>query len=291
MPDLVIWTGPVNLMQVPGATVPGAIERALPCTGDGSSPPKCSDMAEALRYAGQGSMLRGMAGRAGTSLEEVDDVFVGAFSAGGTVVKRMVANRDDRRRITAVMLSDATYSGAWADIKIRRPVVQPEWVDFGCEVAQGTGKLWVATASPSPNYTWATGVECLREIRRQIEERLGQRFERLDHFYGVYPPPEYAYKLGNVIFAEYPMKPLGHGHTKIADQVWQKVLWPWLERRGGVGPVPPPPEPPGPPQPPVEPEQPRVLADTTKELAYQMASLGFGALVGYLLVNLFKPQV
>ncbi len=32
------------------------------------------------------------------------------------------------------------------------------------------------------------------------------------------------------------MKPLGHGHTTIAPQVWQNVLQPWL---AGATPVPP----------------------------------------------------
>jgi hypothetical protein len=256
MRDLVVWTGPVALYQVPGATVSPypdpPLETSVGCTGDGSTPPKCSDAAWALRSAGGGSILEGMAKKVGTTLSEVQDVFVGAFSAGGGVVSRMLNIPHDRDRVKAVMLSDATYTAAWKDKKNRIPIVSQTIVDFAIQVASADEQLFVATASPSPNFEWATGVENLREYRRQIEEQTGWQFEQLDHFYGIDPAPDAAYQLGNVIFAEYPMKPLGHGHTSIADQVWQKILQPWLDaqrQKEPPGPGPPGPQPPGPGEP------------------------------------------
>jgi hypothetical protein len=78
-------------------------------------------------------------------------------------------------------------------------------------------------------------VENLRRLRADIEEQSGQRFEELDHFFGVDPAPEHAYQLGNVILAEFPQEPLGHKHTRIAGQVWENIIQPWL---AGVAPQP-----------------------------------------------------
>jgi hypothetical protein len=268
--DLVVWTGPVALWQVPGATVPGAVEYNRPCTGDGSSPPKCADVAYQWGYGG-GSMLPGLAQAAGLSMDAVGDVFLGAFSAGGALYRRLLENPTDRRRVKALLLADATYA-SWADQRNRIPAVHQALVDFGVELAGSSDQLWVATASPSPNYNLPTGVEVLREYRKRIEEQTGRQFERLGDFFGVDPQPDAAYRLGNVVFAEYPMKPLGHGHTKIADQIWQRILWPWLiaQRQGR-------PEPPAPGQPWRSPVGPPWL-DVVSMLA--------GAVAGYLAVKL-----
>ncbi len=240
MQDLVVWTGPVNLQQAAGATVTGALAKAFPCVG-ALSTPLCSDFSWSLKTA-DGRRLPQLAARCGTSLDAVGDLFLGAFSAGGAVVRDLVSNEVDRARVRAVMLADATYSGAWVDHEHRTPLVNDFWIQWGERLANGPGdQLWVATASPSPNFDQATGVETLAEIRRQIELRTGNTFTKLDHFYGVSPGPEAAYQLGSIVFAEYPLDPLGHGgHVEIAGQVWQKILWPWLNRlrAGGGGQLP-----------------------------------------------------
>lgn len=287
--DVVFWTGPVGLFQVPGATVyddpDPPVEIAVGCTGDGSSPPRCSDLAWSLRSGGGGSILDGMVERAGASPSEVRDVFVGAFSAGGGVVKRMLQNVEDAERVRAVLLSDATYSGAWADKSRRIPVVSRELVDFGVRVATGPGdQLWVATASPSPNKQWATGVEVLREYQRQIEERTGRQFERLGHFYGVEPAPDEAYQLGTVIFAYYPMEPLGHGHTEVAPEVWKRILWPWLDELR-EGPKPPGPEPPGP-----EPPGPLPVSPPSGDWMVRLVAVLGGAFAGWVALRLIMEK-
>jgi hypothetical protein len=216
-------------------------------------------------------MLPGLVQAAGLSSTSVGDVFLGAFSAGGALYRRLLENPTDRRRVKGLLLADATYA-SWADKRNRIPAVHQALVDFGVELASSNDQLWVATASPAPNYDLPTGVEVLREYRKRIEQQTGRQFERLGDFYGIDPQPEAAYRLGNVVFAEYPMKPLGHGHTKIADQVWQNILWPWLtaQRQGR-------PEPPAPGIPWVEP---------AKAPWLDLASLLVGAAAGYLAVKL-----
>lgn len=234
MQDLVVWTGPVADFQVPGATVPGARELFIGCCGDLTppcKPPTCPTIGEQVR----GDPGR-LAERAGMAPENVSDLFLGAFSAGGSILKRCLTNPAYRRAATAVMLSDATYTASWVDPGARIPPAVEGYVQYGVDVVNGPGdKLFVATASPAPNKHWATGVENLAAIRREIEKRTGKVFEPLDHFYGVTPGPERAFKLGNVIFGEYPLKPLGHNHPAIAPQKWQKILQPWLHK--GKGPV------------------------------------------------------
>lgn len=274
MRDAVIWTGPVAFFQVPGATLPGAYEISEACFGD--RPPRCMH-----RVASVPSILS----RHGVDPGDVRDVVIGAFSAGGSLVKRMMMRPENRADVRAVHLADATWTAQWEDKRARRPVVDEGFVRYALDAIDGP-HLFIVTASPNPNKTWATGIENLRRLREEIESRSGRRFRRLDHFYGVDPGPDATYKLGNVILAEFPSKPLGHGHTSIAGQVWDKILIPWLEayRRGelpaepGPGPAPEPqPEPqPGPsPAPPVA---------SRSALATGAWLFGFGA-VGYSLAR------
>lgn len=241
MPDLVVWTGPVNLQQAAGATVEGAIAKAFPCTGDRE--PRCSEFSWSLKDA-SGRRLPTLASKCGTSLDAVGDIFLGAFSAGGGVLRDIVSTPEDRARIRFLHNADATYS-SWADAAKTTPLINSWWVDWGEHVANGDGsQLWVATASPSPNYGLPSGVETLREMRHQIEERVGRSFTKLTSFWNIDPAPENAYQLGNIVFAEYPMEPLAHGgHANVlAKKVWQQIMWPWLaELRRGTEPVPLPP--------------------------------------------------
>lgn len=233
--DLVVWFGPVGKHQVTGATVPGAVEHFIQCVGAGAEP-LCKSVAASLLDP-SGRRLPMLCRKAGLEPSQVRNVFLGAFSAGGGVVRALLEHPDDRRAIRAVLLADATYSATWADQRARVPVVQEPLVAFATELARGgTGQLLVATASPSPNYEYATGVEVLRALRAEVERRTGLQFKRLDSFFGIQPEPEAAYQLGDVILAEYPMQPLGHGgHAGLAPQVWQRILLPWLERGWEVG--------------------------------------------------------
>jgi hypothetical protein len=186
--------------------------------------------------------------QSGITLDTLDNLFFGAFSAGGSIVKRALENPDYRAVTTAVHLADATYTGAWLDERNRIAPPIEGFVQYGVDVAQGSGdKLFVATASPVPNKNWPSGVENLQALRREIEKRTGRQFVERSDFFGVDPGPEHAYQLGNVILAEYPLSPLGHNHTKIAGQVWQNIIQPWLAKGKGAldepgglpGPVPP----------------------------------------------------
>lgn len=278
MTDLVVWTGPVANFQVPGATVPGAKELFLSCCGNLTppcTPPTCSTIGSQL--AGSPSALLARAG-----VNELNDLFFGAFSAGGSIIKRMLSNPEYRKLTTAVHLADATYTGGWVDKANRVPPAIEGFVQYAVDVAQGPGdQLFIATASPNPNYQWATGIENLQAMRREIERRTGRSFEPVGGL-GIDKEPEHTYKLGNVLFGEYSgASNIGHGHTQLAGQIWQQIINPWLAK--GKGPIDQPgglpPTPPGPVEPPG-------LQPVVPGIGVGEILIGIGAAVaGYLVVR------
>lgn len=220
--SLVIWMGPVAPFQVPGATVPGAKVTNVGCLGDRA--PNCVYIADGLKDA-EGRRMPGLLRRLKIDPASVSDIFIGAFSAGGALAKRLLLHPADRAMVKAVMLSDATYTG-WD--KEHRPVPAEGFVAYGVEVVQGAPRMLVATASTSPNKSYPNGVESMLAVRDEIARRTGQRYEQVaGQWAGIDPPPVAAWRLGNTMFADYQMK-IGHAHPKIAGQVWQSFLLPWL---------------------------------------------------------------
>jgi len=236
MTDLVVWQGPVYDGQVPGATIAEAERRFIPCVGDGirTGRPHCPAFGDQIRGGGMPALLS----KAGSKLSpsEVDDLYLAGFSAGGSTIKRLLEEQAFRDRTTGVYLADATYTSRWVDKKGRKPPPIEGFVAYAVDVANGPGdKLFVATASPIPNGQWATGAENLVAMMEEVEKRTGKTFVERADFFGVDPGPEKVYQLGNVIFAPYPMKPVGHGHTSIATQVFEKIFQPWVDK--GKGPI------------------------------------------------------
>jgi hypothetical protein len=207
MSRIVFWTGPVNLNQVPGATVPGAKAVNVPCTGDGS--PTCGQLADSW-----GITIPGTASS--------DELFFGAFSAGGSALKRLLLHPEVRAQTRAVMLSDATYTD-WA--APGKPLPPEGFVVFGLEAIDGP-KMMVATASASPNKTLPNGSQTLMSIKDEIERRSGRKFDNVT--LPVSPAPVQAWRLGNVILADYQMTVPHGGQAALAGQFWQKLLVPWL---------------------------------------------------------------
>lgn len=233
MKSLVAWTGPVSTFQVPESTVPGAHEIFFPCCGNLAPPcvpPTCPTLGDGMR-----SDPALLLDAAGITRAELGDLFLAGFSAGGSLIKRLLTNKSYRDLTTAVHLADATYTSVWQNPSTRTPPAIEGFVSYGVDVVQSKGKkLFIATASPVPNGQWASGVENLRAIRLEIERQTGLTFSERSDFFGVTPGPERLYQLGNVLLAEYPQNPLGHGHTKISDQIWRNIIQPWVAQGKGL---------------------------------------------------------
>jgi hypothetical protein len=231
--DLTFWAGPVWEGDVPDAFVPGSKVLFIGCLGD--RPPWCPDYGEGMKGS-----IDSLAGEAGIPRDQLGEIYMGAFSAGGSLLKRLLTNPEYRAATTSVILADATYTSTWDDETSRMPPVMYGFIDYCLDVLSSGGeKLFLATASINPNKTWATGIENIQRLRQEIERLTGRSFERLDHLFGVTTPadkvPGAVWKLGNVIFAEMSGdSDFGHGHTQISGEIWQQILIPWLEQGKGI---------------------------------------------------------
>lgn len=226
--DLVLWSGPVSPFDVKGATVPGAKEKFFGCRGDVTvEHPHCPTLAGSWLDA-EGRRLPKLLKSIGLSEDQVDNIYIGAFSAGGSAWRRLLMHPKDRSAITAVMLSDATYSSP-------QPVPLEGFVLYALDAMSDPSKLFVATASASPNKNFGSGEQVLAATRKEIEKRSGKTFKEGGDF-PEQPESVFTAPSGNVIFANYGMKGGGHGfHPKIAPAIWQGVLQPWSEGRGFGG--------------------------------------------------------
>lgn len=283
MTDLVVWQGPVYEGQVPGATLRGAARAFIPCVGDGiaTGRPHCPSFGDQIRGGGIPTLLD--KSHAKLSEAELGDLYLAGFSAGGSTIKRLLEEAAFRKRTSGVYLADATYTSQWVDKAARQPPAIAGFVSYAVDVIQGPGdKLFIASASPIPNGQWATGHENLRAMMAEIEKRTGQHFVERSDFFGIDPAPEKVYQLGNVIFALYPMTPVGHGHTSLATQVFERAFQPWVDK--GKGPVDSPA--PLPSAPPTTP--PTAPAPGDDGFATKAAAIGAGVLGGFGLAWLLR---
>lgn len=231
MAEVVIWSGPVYSQQVVGGGLPTGRMGFIPCRGDRGPHPHCPSIGDRMR----GSSPQALAREAGVELDPGDELYLAGFSAGGSLIKRLLEEPAWRDEVVGVHLADATYTSQWVDRASRVPPPIEGFVRYAEDVvARGGDKLFVMTASPVPNGQWASGVENLYAIMEEVERRTGRSFVQRSDFFGISPAPEAVYQLGNVIVAPYPMAPLGHGHNALASEVWSKIFYPWQQQGKGL---------------------------------------------------------
>lgn len=279
--DLVVWSGPVAKFQVPGATVPGAQEKFFGCRGDVTPDhPHCPSLANSWLDA-QGRRIPQMLASMGLSESDVDNLYLGAFSAGGSIVKRLLLHPADRAMVKAVMLSDAAYtSGPSA------PHAIEGYVRYLVDLTKDPSRLFVSTTSASPNGPYGSAADTMRATMAEASAKSGVPVDETPVPTPIAEQPEQTQRLTpNVIHQDFGMTGGGHGfHPKIAPAYWQKVLVPFL-----VGQAPPPPPtkpgtpvtPPGPGETP--PQLPVVGGPSTMAL---VVSVGAGVVTGWALASL-----
>lgn len=266
-----LWSGPVNLTQVAGATIPGAPALNVTCTGDGS--PSCLQIAESwVDSAGRRlpTLLRSK------GLPEDTPVAAAAFSAGGSILKRLCLSAADRAQMPVVHSADASYEA----VAGQRPFVEG-YVLYALEALHDPSKLFVATASAGANKNFGSGIEIITSTRKEIERRSGQQFQLGGVLQGVTPQPTALWRLGERVWiAEYPDISHGQQATLLAPQIWKGLILPWLGGASGPGPVPSPPGPgPAPPTP---------VADGSSLTS--LVAFGAGLLLGYGGVRLLQSR-
>lgn len=95
----------------------------------------------------------------------------GAFSAGGSTVKRLLMHADDRAQVQAVALADALYvTDRSSD---GRPVPPEGFVRFGELAAKDPRRVLLLTVSSSPNKSHPSGSETLGPLAEAIGKAVG----------------------------------------------------------------------------------------------------------------------
>lgn len=223
---VVLWAGPINASQAPTATLRGAKRQFFPCTGDGSTPPKCSSLA----VTSGGRMLPGLLAKAGLTEEQAGDIYLGAFSAGGHLWKRLLSIPEDRARVRGVMLHDAAYEVGSA----KAPAFVEGFVQYGVDVLKDPNKFLLMTASTTPNVprpgeVYQSGADTMRATIEEIGRRSGKVIEEGGTLPASVPPASKLWRpKNNAIFAQY--NTIGHqGLAMNAGVYWQHVLEPWVE--------------------------------------------------------------
>lgn len=222
----VVWFGPVNGMQVKGATAADATPHFVTCTGDGSDgQPTCGARAEAWIDPG-GRRLPGLCKRLKVEEQDVDRLYLGAFSAGGQCIKRIATHPEDRAKIHAILLSDATYTTEWLDPKKGTTKPIEGFLRFALDCLSD-GRLFLATASSAPNKTHPSGSQTLDGLRRGVEAAAEATFEDAasDPIWQGLRPPAGAWRLRNVIFADFGGA-YKHGEhaTALAPVLWPRAI-------------------------------------------------------------------
>ena len=218
---LVLWAGPINESQAREATVDGAIRKFLVCTGDGAQPPKCLDL---ITFSDGGRILPGLLRRLAIDESSVGDIYLGAFSAGGQIWKRLLENEQDRARVTGVMLHDAAYETGTES----NPRYVEGYVRFGVDALSDPKKFMLMTASRNPNFNYQSGAATLRATVSEIERRSGRKLDVDSTVSSGLPRPSRLWSKGNNIWlAQY--DDIGHGGlASNAPVYWTDLLQPWV---------------------------------------------------------------
>ncbi|AUX28139.1 MULTISPECIES: hypothetical protein [Sorangium] len=218
-PVAVAWLGPVSAAQVSSAELAGVPVVHRTCTGDGS--PSCSQIADSW-LDGDGRRLPGCRRALGLP---AGPLVLAAFSAGGHIVKRLLADPRDRAEVAAVVLADATYTTEWTDRAQALAAPIGSLVDYAAEAAGG-GRLFVASASSAPNKQHPTGAQTLAAVARE----LGSRVHAEEGTLAGLPAPERCWEGGGVHLLDYGARYSHAAHaTELAPKVWAALVRPWFE--------------------------------------------------------------
>lgn len=223
-----VFTGPVNAAQAKGVEMPDAMVHWITCTGN-----ECRQLAESWKGP-DGRVLPGMFKQIKATPAPGDELWAGAFSAGGQIWKQAMSDAADRAQITGAIMSDAGYEAAWVDQKADIAPPAQGYVLYALD-ALNDGRLFVWTSSgfsniPHADAVYPAGDRVQDATRIEIENRSGQSFQDVTDRPGLWPwgahlrAPVRVWRLRNVIFADYGTNYKHAEHiTLIAPEVWRAI--------------------------------------------------------------------
>lgn len=200
----------------------------------------CPDLAHGYVDA-NGRVLPMLLADHGVNVADVQNVYIGSFSAGFSIARQILMSDQDRALVRVVALADSSYSSGTNT----NPDPTEGYVRYGLDCLKGD-KLFIATASTNASGTNPSCADVLWAVANEIGRRSGQApvvdaspLQSLD------PPPVTTISCGpTVLFGNWGGQTrLAHNdhRDKLAPIVWSTLVNPWAESI-----LKPPPGPPGP---------------------------------------------
>lgn len=223
--DLVLFVGPVILRDAfKHIDWYGRDVRIVPCVHEDSS--YWSERAEQLRDA-QGRILPNLVRQyAGVDLAQVDQIALAAFSAGHGLLNKVGAVPADARRLSAMLLHDATFSGF-------NDPPKAGYVAMGRRAMDGDA-LVVSTTSTASGPGYLSGRDSWLRVWSELMRQTGKRP------YEVKPGELAAMGEWWQLGARLTWCDSNLSHVQNHDAaagVWQQFLAPWFAKWRWIGPV------------------------------------------------------
>lgn len=224
MTDVVFFAGPVIVTeQFRQIDWMGRDVRIVPIVGAGSS--YFSNLAEQLRGR-DGRILPELVRRYAKGVD-IDKIAFAAYSAGHGLLNKLADNDEDRRSISAMVLSDATFNAFNSPAK-------RGYVKFGVDAAGGD-RLFVSTTANTSDGSHMTGRDSFQLVWDAVAQETGKRSKDVGP---RRPAPEASggwHKIGSLCYwGNYfqTRNDFSHqAHHDIAPLIWQAYLAPYLAGR------------------------------------------------------------
>lgn len=241
MTDLVFFCGPVVMTAAHRAIDwKGHDVRVISIINHGSAN---AALASSLRSA-DGRILPNLVARYAPGITPTS-IALAAFSAGYGLVDPILQSAEDRKFVTAVILSDALFSQG-SPASGTGGVAKPGIAAFGAEAISG-GKLLVATTANSTDGSHLTGRQSWLVTQNEARRLSGCFCEpaEVSARRGVPPAPGGWWNTGSELFwGDYTRanSPPNAGDafthaehdTLVGPAVWQAYLAPWLAGDRGL---------------------------------------------------------
>ena len=221
--DIVFFAGPVVVGPEFQSIQWRRPTLVVPIQGSGSS--YFANLAERLRDS-RGRILPSLVSRYAPDVTDVGKIALCAYSAGHGLLDRVFQVPEERQRIAASVVSDATFAGLNAPPK-------EGYVQFGVDAAAGRS-LFLATTANTSDGSHATGRDSWLSVWREVERRTG-RGERAASAVGDMPTPSGGvWSIGSrLTWYDYAdetgRSDISHGdHHALAADAWRSYLVPYL---------------------------------------------------------------
>ncbi len=226
--DLSLWLGPIASFQfLPKGwpAYPGSSVANFEVHTQAQAAPLLASWLDS-----DGRYVPGMLRALGLDPSQVSRLFIGSFSAGHNIAKKITLHPDDRAMITALMLADSEQS-SWQPGHTLG-VVPPGYLAYCQESAAGAPRLFCATASTATDGSYASSQATMDALLAEVTAEPSFSVGAPD----VSPAPTGVWALGNAITLSYGSSIAHDAHaTIVMPQLWQGLLTPWVDSGGAVG--------------------------------------------------------